>query len=392
MKQIRNKKDTIIETNDKHEAMDDITKKREEEELDDFFKALDDFINSSSEEDDEDDDDEEEEEPNDFFEALDDSSKDDEEDDDDEEEENEARRIEYLETEAKLQAKDFEASLAFLDDMVGMEHVKQKMLRLGRYAQWMKKLEIAGIDTSVFPQPNLTFMFLGDPGTGKTTVAMQMGSILKSIGLLTSDQVHEYRREDLVGQNYGCEEQNTKEALNESDGGVFFLDEAYQCFKQSTDKRDPAYHILETMMQHFGKPNRCIIMAGYKSEMMELFKVNPGFRSRIPQDNIIEFSRPSEQMLMDVATNTFRRMSLDVTHDADATLREHIHQIWLNKDKSFGNARVIRQLAESIIINHANRIMTSTDSDCLTISQSDIRQSIVPLQTTTPTLPHIGFV
>ena len=311
---------------------------------------------------------------------------------DDTEDYDDSREKELQEIEAKLSAKNFEHSLAFLDDMIGMEHVKQKLQRLGNYALWKKKLTIEGIDTSSFPEPNLTFMFLGDPGTGKTTVAKQMGKILKSIGLLSYDEVHEYRRENLVGQNYGAEEQNTREALNEAAGGVFFLDEAYQCFKQGIDKRDPGYHILETMMQDFGKPNSCIIMAGYKEEMTELFNVNPGFRSRIPDENIIEFTGPSEQMLMDVATNAFRKMSLDVAQDADATLQQHIHEMWLNKDNDFGNARVIRQLAESVVINHANRIMTTTQCDDFTISKSDIQQSIVQPQRKSPTRTHIGFV
>lgn len=303
----------------------------------------------------------------------------------------EERRIELLETESKLQEKDFENSLSFLDDMVGMEHVKQQLLRLGRYAMWKKKLEVVGIDTSIYPEPNLTFMFLGDPGTGKTTVANHMGEILKSMGLLPYNSVHEYRREDLVGQNYGSEEQNTKEALNEAAGGVFFLDEAYQCFKQSTDKKDPGYHILETMMQVFGKPNRCIIMAGYKNEMLELFKVNPGFRSRIPDENIIEFTGPSEQLLNDVANNGFKKMQFSLTPEAQQILQQHIHDMWCNKDKDFGNARVIRQLTEAVVINHANRIMTTAESDDFIINETDIRQSIPQIKKT-PTQPHIGFV
>lgn len=303
----------------------------------------------------------------------------------------EERRIELLETESKLQEKDFENSLSFLDDMVGMEHVKQKLLRLGRYAMWKKKLEVVGIDTSIYPEPNLTFMFLGDPGTGKTTVANHMGEILKSMGLLPYNSVHEYRREDLVGQNYGSEEQNTKEALNEAAGGVFFLDEAYQCFKQSTDKKDPGYHILETMMQFFGKTNRCIIMAGYKNEMLELFKVNPGFRSRIPDENIIEFTGPSEQLLNDVANNGFKKMQFSLTPEAQQILQQHIHDMWCNKDKDFGNARVIRQLTEAVVINHANRIMTTAESDDFIINETDIRQSIPQIKKT-PTQPHIGFV
>lgn len=323
--------------------------------------------------------------------SLNDFDKDDDNNDCDTVDYDDSREIELLEIEAKLSAEDFEYSLAFLDDMVGMEHVKQKLQRLGHYALWKNKLEIKGIDTSTYPEPNLTFMFLGDPGTGKTTVANHMGEILKSMGLLPYNSVHEYRREDLVGQNYGSEEQNTKEALNEAAGGVFFLDEAYQCFKQSTDKKDPGYHILETMMQVFGKPNRCIIMAGYKNEMLELFKVNPGFRSRIPDENIIEFTGPSEQLLNDVANNGFKKMQFSLTPEAQQILQQHIHDMWCNKDKDFGNARVIRQLTEAVVINHANRIMTTAESDDFIINETDIRQSIPQIKKT-PTQPHIGFV
>lgn len=286
----------------------------------------------------------------------------------------------------------FEESLAFLDDMVGMEHVKEKLLRLGRYSRWLRKLEYEGYSTFVYPNPNLTFMFLGDPGTGKTTVAEHMGKILYRAGLLSDEEVYVYRREDLVGQNYGCEEENTKEALRKSRGGVLFLDEAYQCFKQSTDKRDPGYHILETLMARFSEPDRCIIMAGYKDEMQELFKVNPGFRSRIPDDNIIEFTGPSEQLLIDVASNAFRKMRFSLTPDAEALLEGHIHSMWVNKDKDFGNARVIRQLAEAVVINHANRIIAASQSDDFVITEEDIRQSIPQKRTKSVTRSRIGFV
>lgn len=392
MKKMNEKReDIMLETEEMCGIMEGNTAKKENnDDEDDFLELLDSFINSqrkmaddepdyASEEEDE------EDYQNDYGEEHD-------EDNDDSESYDDSREKDLLEEEVRQSTKNFEASLAFLDDMVGMEHVKQKLQRLGYYAQWRKKMEIDGIDTSSFPEPNLTFMFLGSPGTGKTTVAMQMGKILQSIGLIAHNSVYEYRREDLVGQNYGAEEQNTREALNKSAGGVFFLDEAYQCFKQGVDKRDPGYHILETMMQDFDKPGRCIIMAGYKEEMIELFKVNPGFRSRIPDENIIEFTGPSEQMLIDVATNTFRKMSLHITADADATLRQHIHEMWVNKDNDFGNARVIRQLAESVVINHANRIMTTTQCDDFTISDSDIRQSMVQPQRKSPTRARIGFV
>lgn len=380
----------MLESEKTYEIMEENTVKLEKNDGDDgIFDALNTLFHSQCGMDKDEPDASCEDDDEDY--SLNDFDKDDDNNDCDTVDYDDSREIELLEIEAKLSAEDFEYSLAFLDDMVGMEHVKQKLQRLGHYALWKNKLEIKGIDTSTYPEPNLTFMFLGDPGTGKTTVANHMGEILKSMGLLPYNSVHEYRREDLVGQNYGSEEQNTKEALNEAAGGVFFLDEAYQCFKQSTDKKDPGYHILETMMQVFGKPNRCIIMAGYKNEMLELFKVNPGFRSRIPDENIIEFTGPSEQLLNDVANNGFKKMQFSLTPEAQQILQQHIHDMWCNKDKDFGNARVIRQLTEAVVINHANRIMTTAESDDFIINETDIRQSIPQIKKT-PTQPHIGFV
>lgn len=318
-----------------------------------------------------------------------------EEEEEEEEEMNDSEKRNYKDWDDEEEGSEgptLEETLSFLDDMVGMEHVKEKLLRLGRYAQWKRKLEAVGIDTSIYPRPNLTFMFLGDPGTGKTTVARHMGEILHSIGLLSHDDVQEYRREDLIGECYGSEEGKTKEALRESRGKVFFLDEAYQCFKQSTDKHDPGYHILETMMAHFGRPNTCIIMAGYKNEMLELFKVNPGFRSRIPDENIIEFTGPSEQLLMDVANNAFTKMQFFMSPEAHDLLEHHIHALWTNKDDDFGNARVIRQFADSVVINHANRIMTTTMSDDFIITEPDVKQSIPQKQNKKITRSRIGFV
>lgn len=356
-----------IEEKDTEDSMDD--------DLEETLKAIDYFFDVCEKDDEED--------------SLDDE---DEPSEDGEESSEDSDSYSFDDDEEEFSVQKFEESLAFFDDMVGMEHIKEKFLRLGRYVQWRDKMHDAGVDTSNFPQPNLTFMFLGDPGTGKTTVAKHMGEILHRLGLLWTEHVYEYRREDLVGVNYGSEELNTKEAINDAKGGVFFLDEAYQCFKQSTDKRDPGYHILETMMQHFGTPGSCFIMAGYKHEMLELFKVNPGFRSRIPDENIIEFTGPSEQMLVDVATNAFDKMSLRVSHDADVMLKKHIHDMWVSKEKDFGNARVIKQLAESVVINHANRIMTTPDSDDLLIDGSDIKRSIPQQKKATPTRSRIGFV
>lgn len=384
MKKIEMKESKIQELEDERMNNNPEPVKVADPDYDDFERELNDFIANYDE-------DEKEDSLEDFSdEDLSDETYEEDDSDEDDSDEDEGDDDEYDDSDIAFML--FEDSLEFLDDMVGMEHIKAKLLRLGRYSLWMQKLEAEGVNTGIYPCPNLTFMFLGDPGTGKTTVAKRMGEILHSAGLLSGDEVHEYRREDLVGQNYGCEEENTKEALRQSAGGVLFLDEAYQCFKQSTDKRDPGYHILETLMAHFDKPDRCIIMAGYKNEMHELFNVNPGFRSRIPDDNIIEFTGPSEQLLLDVANNSFQKMHLQLSPEAETLLTRHIHDLWMSKTEDFGNARVIRQLTESVVINHANRIMTTPQSEDYVITEQDIKQSIPQKQPKRVTRSRIGFV
>lgn len=289
--------------------------------------------------------------------------------------------------------KSFEEAIAFLDDMLGMEEIKEKLLRLERYVKWKKSLEDGGIDISHFPTPNLIFIFLGDPGTGKTTLAGKMGDILYSLDLIDRPEVLFYKREDLVGENYGSEEKHTKAALEKSHGGVLVLDEAYQCFKSANDKRDPGYHILETLMAEFDKPGRCIILAGYKQEMLNLMQVNRGFKSRIPTENLFEFNSPNEERLFDIVKQRLDKMQMRMSTTAARMLRESIHEQHSKKNDSFGNARQMRQITDSMIMAHANRIMSHAPTeDNLVINSADMTTCLneQKLQNE-PTRSRIGF-
>ena len=285
--------------------------------------------------------------------------------------------LDAVEIKREVQGAAWRKELAFLDDMVGMEPIKQRLLDLGRYMGWTRWMAAHGNDVSLYPTPNLTFLFLGEPGTGKTTLAKHMGDILYSMGLIRRKEVFIYRREDLVGENYGCEEELTREALENSRDAVLVLDEAYQCFKNSSDRRDPAYHILETLMAEFGEPGRCIILAGYKDEMMELMQVNPGFRSRIPEENILLFSGPSEEALFEIVDRRLGSMKMRMTPDAKRLLHRSIHEQYVRRDRSFGNARQMCQMADAILFTHAQRFMESLQSnDCSSHSDSLLINSV----------------
>lgn len=269
--------------------------------------------------------------------------------------------------------REFRKSIAFLDDMVGMEEIKEKFIRLKHYMDWVMMLEQHGGDISVLPKPNLSFLFLGDPGTGKTTLATNMGDILYTLGLIKEPDVTIVRREDLVGENYGAEELKTKEALAKSRDSVFVLDEAYQCFKGGVDKRDPGYHILETIMAELGQPGRCIILAGYKKEMLEMLNVNSGFSSRIPKENIFEFKGSSEQSLLRVVENRLSEMAMRMSPAAKRMLKESIHEQFQHRDRNFGNARQMRQMTDAMVYAHANRIMSGKSTiERMVISSADM--------------------
>lgn len=287
----------------------------------------------------------------------------------------------------------FREAIAFMDDMVGMEHIRAKLIRLEQYVRWRQLMVDYGGNTNNYPVPNLTFLFLGAPGTGKTTLATHMGEILYSLHLIQNPNVFVFRRENLVGENYGSEERLTKEALEMSEGGVFFLDEAYQCFKGASDKRDPGYHILETLMAEFDQPGRCIIMAGYRNEMLELMKVNSGFRSRIPQENIIEFSSPGEDMLYDIVRTRLRQMSLRMSPKASQMLKHTIHEQLQHSDHSFGNARQMRQMTDAMVMAHANRVMPDARTWMdFTINSADMSACLTEQKRNLqPTRSPIGF-
>lgn len=95
---------------------------------------------------------------------------------------------------------------------------------------------------------------------------------------------------------------------------------------------------------------------------------------------------------MDVATNAFGKMELQLTTESQSLLQQHIHDMWVGKDRDFGNARVIRQLADAVVINHANRIMAGMESEDFTINVSDLRQSLGEPGLQTPSRTRVGFV
>ncbi len=236
-----------------------------------------------------------------------------------------------------------------LDQLVGLESVKNKVERYAITAQFNRRRMLAGLPETQMPMHS---MFLGSPGTGKTTVAKIIGQKLHEAGVLSKGHVVVRERSTLIGQYYSSEGENTLKALEEAQGGILFIDEAYQLF-QPQDPRDPGRFVIETLMTALAdESNRdwMLILAGYTKPMRRMFEINPGLSSRIPESNIILFEDYGEDELMEIAHRYFDTNKYCLTEEATEKLRANIANACASRNESFGNARYVMNLIQIDII------------------------------------------
>ena len=283
--------------------------------------------------------------------------------------------------------------LITFDHLTGLRAVKEKLEVYERIVRFNKMRNDHGLPSSSTP---LHSMFLGSPGTGKTTVAKMIGVMLRRAGILSKGHVIVRERATLLGQNYNSESEKTLQAIEEAQGGILFIDEAYQLF-QANDPRDPGKFVIETLLTSLAdESNRdwMLILAGYPDEMKHMFEINPGFRSRIPESNIYLFEDFSEKELLEIAENYLYRNRYCLSDDARTALADRLKADYALKKKNFGNARHVINLIETDILPAMAVRVTSagfTGTDALTeIQPCDIPQS----QPTPANLnrPRIGFI
>lgn len=284
-----------------------------------------------------------------------------------------------------------ESALKPLEGMIGLKSVKEKLLAYEKMVRF-NKLRVANGLPAV--SSSLHAMFLGSPGTGKTTVAHLMGEMLKKAGLLSKGHVIVRERATLLGPNYSMEETNTLKAVEEAQGGILFIDEAYQLY-QPEDKRDPGRFVIETLLSVLSDESKrdwMLILAGYPQEMKRMFELNPGFKSRIPDSNIYMFEDFKEDELLQIAENYLNNNRYSLSEGARAGLIEKLGLDYSRRDKRFGNARhVINLIQSEILPAMAVRVIAQgviTEKTLSVIQASDIPStSGVNLRKT----PLIGF-
>lgn len=285
-----------------------------------------------------------------------------------------------------------EPAFAMLDNLTGLVQVKEKLHRLEKVVLFNKLRRENGLPVSTSP---LHCMFLGSPGTGKTTVAGALGRMLAEAGVLSKGHVVFRERSTLLGPNYSNEETNTLNAIEEAQGGILFIDEAYQLY-QPKDPRDPGRFVIETLMTALADESRrdwMLILAGYPAELEAMRDMNPGLRSRIPDSNLYTFDDFSESELMEIAVRWLDRHGFRLSTEAETALRQRLAADYARRDKSFGNARHVNNILETEVLPAmATRVIdenTGNPDDLVVIRAVDIPRHAPASRTKEK--PRLGF-
>jgi probable Rubsico expression protein CbbX len=195
--------------------------------------------------------------------------------------------------------------------------------------------------------------FTGNPGTGKTTVAMRMADILHRLGYIERNRVVAVTRDDLVGQYVGHTAPKTKEVLKRAYGGVLFIDEAYYLYRPENE-RDYGVEAIEILLQVMEneRDRLVVILAGYKDRMDEFFRLNPGMSSRVAHH--IDFPDYTPEELLQIGRMMLSTENYAFSPDAEEAFRQYI--IRRIRRPRFAHARSVRNGIERARLRHANRV------------------------------------
>jgi probable Rubsico expression protein CbbX len=261
-------------------------------------------------------------------------------------------------------------------ELVGLAPVKLRVREIAALLLVEKLRRSIGLQAE---PPPLHMSFTGSPGTGKTTVATRMASILHALGYVRKGQLVAVTRDDLVGQYIGHTAPKTKEVLKRAMGGVLFIDEAYYLYRPENE-RDYGQEAIEILLQvmESQRDDLVVIFAGYKDRMDRFFSSNPGMMSRVAHH--IDFPDYSEDELMAIADLMLDRMQYHLSDAAAAALREYIAR--RRTQPRFSNARSIRNALDRARLRQANRLFEGRDQPLSpealsTIEAEDIRASRV---------------
>jgi probable Rubsico expression protein CbbX len=261
-------------------------------------------------------------------------------------------------------------------DLVGLAPVKKRIQDIAAFLVVSKARSQLGLEAGA---PSLHMCFTGNPGTGKTTVALKMAQILHRLGYVRKGHVVSVTRDDLVGQYIGHTAPKTKEVLKRAMGGVLFIDEAYYLYRPENE-RDYGQEAIEILLQVMEnhRDDLVVILAGYKDRMDTFFKSNPGMSSRIAHH--IDFPDYGEGELMQIADRMLAGQHYHFGPGAREAFIQYIERRM--QQPHFANARSVRNALDRARLRAASRVFAVrdralTESDLTTLVPEDILASRV---------------
>ena len=266
--------------------------------------------------------------------------------------------------------------LAELDaDLVGLAPVKRRIREIAAHLLVTRARRELGLETSA---PTLHMAFTGNPGTGKTTVALRIAGILHRLGYVRKGHLVSVTRDDLVGQYIGHTAPKTKEVLKRAMGGVLFIDEAYYLYRPENEK-DYGQEAIEILLQVMEnqRDDLVVVLAGYADRMQTFFSANPGFRSRIAHH--VDFPDYDDGELLRIADLVAEKEGYRFDEGAKAALADYV--VARRSKPDFANARSIRNAFDRARLRQAIRLFEEggmVDAEALsTITAAEIRASRV---------------
>ncbi|MGA8146663.1 MAG: CbbX protein [Gallionellaceae bacterium] len=282
-----------------------------------------------------------------------------------------------VDLEAELKSSNVQEVLDQLDrELIGLKPVKTRIREIAALLLVDRLRKQFALSSAT---PTLHMNFTGNPGTGKTTVALRMAEILHRLGYAREGHLVSVTRDDLVGQYIGHTAPKTREVIKKAMGGVLFIDEAYYLYKPENE-RDYGAESIEILLQVMenNRDDLVVILAGYKDRMDKFFNSNPGMRSRIAYH--VDFPDYSPDELLAIAKLMLAQQNYRFSPEGEKAFAEYI-PLRMKLDH-FANARSIRNALDRSRLRQANRLFNTrgrklTRNDLITLEAEDIMVSRV---------------